>query len=66
MIFSAPLSLAVAVAGIPAALQGAGLVSGLLLLLFVTALTDYTLLLLIEDGIIAGKFTYQVSFGGLV
>lgn len=34
---------------------------GVLLLLFVAGITDYTVLLLIKDGILAKTFTYQVK-----
>lgn len=47
--------------GIPSALQQAGFTAGLLLLILAAIITDYTVLLLIKDGIIANKFTYQVS-----
>lgn len=46
--------------GIPSALQQAGFTAGLLLLILAAIITDYTVLLLIKDGIIASKFTYQV------
>ncbi len=46
--------------GIPSALQQAGFAAGLLLLFLAAVITDYTVLLLIKDGIIASKFTYQV------
>lgn len=46
--------------GIPSALQQAGFAAGLLLLFLAAVITDYTVLLLIKDGIIANKFTYQV------
>ena len=48
------------ISGIPSALQQAGFTAGLLLLLLAAIITDYTVLLLIKDGIIANKFTYQV------
>lgn len=51
---------AVITLGIPSALQQAGFTAGLLLLILAAIITDYTVLLLIKDGIIANKFTYQV------
>lgn len=45
--------------GIPSALRQAGFASGVLLLILAAIVTDYTVLLLIKDGIIANKFTYQ-------
>ena len=47
--------------GIPAAIQLAGFVPGVMLLLLVAVITNYTVLLLIKNGIICGKFSYQVS-----
>ena len=45
--------------GIPLALHQAGFASGVLLLGVVAVITDYTVLLLIKDGLISGKFSYQ-------
>lgn len=47
--------------GIPYALQQSGFVVGLLLLIIAGVATDYTVMLLIKNGILASKFTYQVS-----
>ena len=47
--------------GIPAAVRLAGFVPGVILLLVVAVVTNYTVLLLIKDGLIAGKSSYQVS-----
>ena len=52
-------------AGIPLALQESGLLTGLLLLVVVAFVTDYTVLLLIKDGILAGKSSYQVQTGAM-
>lgn len=53
--------------GIPSALHEAGFGTGVVLLTLVALITDYTVLLLIKDGIMAGKFSYQemvtVAFG---
>ena len=48
-------------AGIPAAIRLAGFVPGVILLVLVAVITDYTVLLLIKNGIISNKFSYQVS-----
>ena len=48
-------------AGIPAAIRLAGFVPGVVLLLLVAMVTNYTVLLLIKNGIISGKFSYQVG-----
>ena len=47
--------------GIPSALHEAGFGTGVVLLTLVALITDYTVLLLIKDGIMAGKFSYQVG-----
>ena len=47
-------------AGIPAAIRLSGFLPGVLLLLLVAVITNYTVLLLIRNGIISGKFSYQV------
>ena len=46
--------------GIPAAIKLAGFVPGILLLVLVAVVTNYTVLLLIKNGIISNKFSYQV------
>ena len=48
-------------AGIPASIRLAGFVPGVILLVLVAVITDYTVLLLIKNGIISNKFSYQVS-----
>ncbi|CAI8049372.1 Putative sodium-coupled neutral amino acid transporter 11, partial [Geodia barretti] len=45
--------------GIPAAIRLAGFVPGVILLVLVAVITDYTVLLLIKNGIISNKFSYQ-------
>ena len=47
--------------GIPAAIRLAGFIPGVILLVLVAVITDYTVLLLIKNGIISNKFSYQVS-----
>lgn len=50
-------------AGIPSALRQSGFLFGVILLLLVAVITDYTVLLLIKVGFLAKKFTYQVQLG---
>jgi sodium-coupled neutral amino acid transporter 11 len=45
--------------GLPYALKQSGLVTGLFLLGFLAYLVDYTVILLVTDGKLAGKSTYQ-------
>ena len=45
--------------GIPAAIRLAGFIPGVVLLVLVAVITDYTVLLLIKNGIISNKFSYQ-------
>lgn len=51
----------------PYALQQSGFALGLLLLIFVAVVTDYSLVLMVRGGHLAGTFSYQglmeVSFG---
>ena len=47
--------------GIPYAMQQSGFLVGLLLLVIAGLATDYTVMLLIRNGILANQFTYQVS-----
>ncbi|CAH2018425.1 unnamed protein product [Acanthoscelides obtectus] len=47
------------VIGIPYALHEAGCGFGLFLLLFVAYVTDYSLILMVRNGHISGKFSYQ-------
>ncbi|CAG9815167.1 unnamed protein product [Phaedon cochleariae] len=47
------------VIGIPYALHEAGFGFGLLLLIFVAVVTDYSLILMVRSGHISGKFSYQ-------
>lgn len=45
--------------GIPYALHEAGFGFGLVLLVFVAYVTDYSLILMIKAGHISGRFSYQ-------
>jgi sodium-coupled neutral amino acid transporter 11 len=45
--------------GLPYALKQSGLITGLFLLGFLAYLVDYTVILLVTDGKLAGKSTYQ-------
>lgn len=45
--------------GIPYALHEAGFGLGMILLVFVAYVTDYSLILMVRSGHIAGKFSYQ-------
>ncbi|XP_072392712.1 putative sodium-coupled neutral amino acid transporter 11 [Diabrotica undecimpunctata] len=47
------------VIGIPYALHEAGFGFGMLLLIFVAFVTDYSLILMVKSGHISGKFSYQ-------
>ncbi|KAJ8953683.1 hypothetical protein NQ314_007291 [Rhamnusium bicolor] len=47
------------VIGIPYALHKAGFGFGMLLLIFVAYVTDYSLILMVKSGHISGKFSYQ-------
>ena len=47
--------------GIPAAIRLSGFVPGVILLVLVAVVTNYTVLLLIKNGIISGKYSYQVQ-----
>ncbi len=47
-------------AGIPAALMQSGFSVGVVLLVVMAIITDYTVILLIRNGLLVNKFTYQV------
>lgn len=47
------------VIGIPYALHEAGFGLGLLLLILVAYITDYSLILMVQSGHISGRFSYQ-------
>lgn len=47
------------VLGIPYALHEAGFGFGLLLLIFIAYVTDYSLILMVKSGHLSGKFSYQ-------
>lgn len=36
--------------------------TGVMLLIFVAIITDYSIILLVKDGLLANKFSYQVMY----
>ncbi len=47
--------------GIPSAVQQSGFLFGVVLLMIVAMITDYTVILLVKNGHMANKFSYQVK-----
>jgi len=46
----------------PYALHQAGILAGIISMLVVAVITDYSLLLMIKSGNLAGAFSYQVTY----